>query len=242
MEFTNVKGHANFFFPDPQVKFEGDFIPNSFDDMAVLFRKVKAQGGIISLNHIRLGCGWLYGYEGFPFDMFEIWNGPMEDHNMQAIALWHQFLCKGKKIPAVGGSDAHQYGLGSSFGFPCNFVTVLGRSVKTILAALLAGHNCIGCSPNGPYLDVSIENAIAGDTILYHQGLEGKVLVSRASKGDFLKIITEAGIAETYIVPFNGTFSVPFDIKRTGFCRLELYRSFNGSPTLVALSNPIYIV
>jgi hypothetical protein len=242
IEFTNVRGHANIYFDDPSIQFEGDFVPNDFEGMASLFRRAKELGGIISLNHVKLGSGWTYGYEGFPFDMIEIWNGPMEDHNMRAIGLWHQFLCEGKKMPAVGGSDAHVYDKDSCFGLPCNFLKTWGRSPKAILGSLMAGHNCISFSPSGPYIEMSVDKAITGDTVSFKKGLNGCVSVSGIKRGDIVKVLNGGGIVELRIAPFNGTFTAAFDISARGFYRAELYRRHvSGGDILIALCNPVYV-
>jgi hypothetical protein len=241
MEYTNYAGHANFFFPDSAIRFNGDFLSNSFDEMAAVFRRAKDAGALISLNHPFSPCPWEFGFDGLPFDLFEIWNGPMNADNMQAAALWHQFLCQGKKIAAVSGSDMHRYELGRTFGSPCTFVYAAGNSVEDILDALSRGQSGIAYTPGGPWPDIHIDGFGLGDTVPFRPGLEGQAILLEAKTGDVLKLINRQGLAETYTVPFDGTYRHSFRVEDLSFYRLEVYRKLLDQPVLSALCNPVYI-
>jgi hypothetical protein len=240
VEFTNYRGHANFFFTDPAAQFNDNFLVNSFDEMAALFRRAKAAGALISLNHPITDCAWEFGFEGFPYDLLEVWNGPMRGFNLQSIALWHQFLCEGKKIAAVGGSDIHRNDFARTFGTPCNFVYSWGRSAGNILDGLNKGRNSIAYSGDGPHLDMDINGAGLGETVTLRPGLEGTATISGAHRGDTLKLISRNG-AEEFEVPFSGTWQRRFPVEDAGFYRLETYRRLGDSPLLAALNNPVYI-
>jgi hypothetical protein len=240
VEFTNYRGHANIFFTDPAAEFNDDFLVNSFDEMAALFRRAKAAGAFISLNHPITDCSWEFGFEGFPYDMLEVWNGPMRSFNLQSIALWHRFLCEGKKLPAVGGSDTHWNDFARIFGTPCNFVYSYGRSAEDILDGLKRGRNSIAYAPGGPHLNLDIGGAGLGDTAALRPGLEGEAVVNGACQGDIVKLVSRKG-AEEFDIPFTGTWRRRFPADNAGFYRLELYRRLGDSPMLTALSNPVYV-
>jgi hypothetical protein len=238
VEFTNYRGHANFFFSDPGLRFNDNFLVNTFDEMAALFRRAREAGALISLNH---PCSdWEFGYEGFPFDMIEVWNGPMRGFNLRAVDLWHRFLCQGKRIPALGGSDIHRNELGRTFGTPCNFVYSRGRSAADILEGIREGRGSIAYAGEGPHLDLDIDGAGLGDTAPFRPGLEGLVTMTGACRGDSLKIVSGKG-TEEFTLSFNGTWRRRFPVEDAGFYRLEAYRNLIDFPMLIALSNPVYI-
>lgn len=240
VEYTNYLGHGNFFFPSWDKPFNDDFLSNSFDEMAGVFRRAKAAGALISLNHPFSDCPWAFGYENFPFDMIEVWNGPMSSFNMTAVELWHSFLCSGKKIPAVAGSDMHIHSLGSTCGSPCTMVWADSPAPSDLLAALAAGRVSLSFSPQGPCLDLEIAGAGVGETAVFRSGLEGKALVSGARKGDVIKVINQDGLAASFTAPFSGLYAPSFQVKDRGFYRLELYRPLLDQPALCALSNPVF--
>jgi hypothetical protein len=120
-------------------------------------------------------------------------------------------------------------------------VYAYGPSSGDILAGLAAGRASMAHSPQGPHLDLDINGAGLGCSIPYRPGLEGKAIISRAMKGDILKVINRKGAAEIFTVPFGGTYSPSFPVENLSFYRLELYRPLLDAPILCALSNPVYI-
>jgi hypothetical protein len=241
VEYTNYAGHANFFFTDPAIRFNDDFLSNNPEEMAAIFRRVKETGALISLNHPFSSCPWNFGFDDFPFDLLEIWNGPMSADNMQAVAQWHRFLCRGKKIAAVAGSDMHRYEPGRTFGSPCTFVYASGNSVADILKSISQGRSGLAYAPGGPWADITIDGFSLGDTVSFRPGLEGQVSLLEAKTGDMLKLINRKGIAETYTVPFDGMYRHSFPVEDLSFYRLEVYRKLLDQPVLSALCNPVYI-
>ena len=241
VEFTNYKGHANFFFSDPSIKFRGDFLANTFDDMAGLFRKAKDSGAVISINHPISDYPWGFGFENFPFDMIEVWNGPMRECNMKSILLWHEMLCQGKKISAIAGSDLHVNSLGITFGAPCTMVYSESPNPAEILLNLVAGRSCMAFAPQGPQLDLDIDGTGLGGSVAFRPGLTGKASLSSVREGDLLKVLDNEGVAATFTVPFNGIFTCSFPVEKRSFYRLELYRLLLDTQVLCGLSNPIFL-
>ncbi|MDR0473372.1 MAG: CehA/McbA family metallohydrolase [Treponema sp.] len=238
VEFTNYRGHANFFFCDPGIRFEDNFLSGGFDETAALFRRAKAAGALISVNHpFNRDCPWEFGFDNLPFDMIEVWNGYMCEFNLEAVAFWHELLRQGKKISAVGGSDAHAH----NFGIPCTMIYAESPSPVQLLASLAAGRCCIAHEPGGPRLDMDIAGTGPGDTVPYTSGLKGRAIVQKARKGDVVKIINSEGTASIFSSPFNGTYTPAFPVEDRCFYRIELYRSLLDRPVLCGLSNPVYI-
>jgi hypothetical protein len=243
MEYTNYRGHASFLFPDERVRFDEDCFSNSFEEMLEVFRRAKDRGALVSLNHPVGGeCPWTFGFEGLPWDLVEVWNGPMKPADLLAIAWWHDRLAEGRRIPAVGGSDMHRHEMLRGYGLPTTFVYADSRSRPDILAALLAGRSFISWARSGPVLDLRIGDARLGETAA-SADLEGEVTVSGARTGDIVRVLDAgSGVAE-WRIPFNGEFSARFTTKQAGrFYRAEVHRELMaGLPVLCCLSNPVFV-
>ena len=241
MEYTNYRGHANFYFPPGVSRFEDNPLSNSFDEMAATFHRAKAAGALISLNHICCSfCPWEFGFTGFDFDMFEVWNGLMKESEGKAIAFWHQQLLTGKKIPIVSGSDMHRPELGKTFGSPCTFVYADSSAPEDILDALGSGRSFIAFSPQGPVLDLTIGGAVLGETVPFHSGITGTLKLSSVKQGDLFKLISSTD-SVSGTIPFDGIYEHHFPVQETLFYRVEVYRELAGRVLPAALSNPVYI-
>ena len=241
MEYTNYRGHANFYFKNPGIQIKSDPLSNSFNEMQAVFAKTKDSGALISLNHIMCdNCPWEFGFEGFDFDMIEVWNSLMKESDMRAIAFWHKKLLEGKKLAIVSGSDFHRHTLGAMIGSPCIFVYANSASSEDILRAISKGNSFIAMTSEGPIIDFTINDTIFGETIQFSNSLEGRLKILSVRKGDIVKIISdkEESIAN---VLHNGIYEKVFSIKQTSFYRIEVYRNLLGRVVIVALSNPIYI-
>jgi hypothetical protein len=244
MEYTNYRGHANFFFPSPSVSMDLDPLSNSFAEVQAVFRRAKELGAVISLNHTHCeACPWDLGFDELPFDMVEVWNGPMKDAEVRAIAWWHERLRSGKRLAAVGGSDTHRYEPFRMYAFPTTFVHSASRSERDILSALVAGRSFLSQSPSGPFPDLRIGSAGLGDAVPYSGGLEGAASVRAARRGDLVRLLDGAGGKTERTVPFDGDFRFAFPVEspEQGFFRLEILRDRMGIPTIAALTNPVFI-
>ena len=243
MEYTNYRGHANFFFMGEARGLAQNLFSNSFDEMRAVFESAKAAGAVISLNHPMCdNCPWLFGFEGFPYDMVEVWNGLMKPSDIRAVAWWHSRLTAGARLPAVGGSDVHRHELARTYGTPTTFVYAESRSARTVMDALLAGRSFISQTRDGPQVELRIGEAGLGETAVYGPGLEGEVTVRGARKGDIVKVLDGAGGAISMDVRFGGTFTGRFAAAPARFHRVELWREmYAGISMLFALCNPVYV-
>ncbi len=243
MEYTNYRGHANFYFNDYAYKnFDFTLLSNSFEEMKKTFLRVKQKDVLISLNHPECdNCPWLFGYDDFPFDMIEVWNGPMKDAETRAIKRWHKWLCEGKQIAAVGGSDTHRHELARTYGSPATFVYSCGNSIKDIKRALVQGNSFISISPQGPKLSIAINGKGFGDTVTWEEGLTGIVSIEGVKEGDTIKFINGKNTATETKAAFTGMYKSSFTVENAVFYRIELYRELLGRNMLVSLSNPVYI-
>ncbi len=244
MEYTNYRGHANFYFRGGRTALDVNPLSNTYGEMTEVFRKAKETGTLISLNHPHCDvCPWEFGFEGLPYDMVELWNGPMKASDLRSVAWWHGRLSAGAKLPGVGGSDTHRIEPNRSYGCPSTFVHTESRSPEDILDALLAGRSFITASPIGPRLDLRVGDAGLGDEAAFRRRLEGTATVEEARTGDILVLLDGAGGRTEWRVPFSGIFrtSFPAGTLEARFYRLELYRDRLDVPTLTALTNPVYL-
>ena len=244
MEYTNYRGHSNFYFRGGKTGLDADPLSNSYEAMAEVFRRAKADGAVISLNHPHCdACPWEFGFDTLPYDMVELWNGPMKPAEMRAVSWWHNRLSAGARLSGVGGSDTHRTEPNRSYGCPTTFVHAASRSIEDILDALIAGRSFITASAKGPRLDLRIGDAGLGEEAVFAAGLEGHAEVAEARTGDLLVLLDGAGGRKEWSIPFSGTFrgAFPANAPDARFYRLELYRDRLGVPTLTALTNPVYL-
>ena len=240
MEFTSYRGHANFFFPEA-APFCDNFLCNNFEEMAGLFERAKKSGASISLNHPFSDCPWEFGYEGFPFDMIEVWSSASANaDSRKAIERWHRLLCEGKKIAAAGGSDTHRIVPDRFVGLPCTYAYSMGRSVRDILHAIATGHSGIAFCPSGPLLDFDIGGAGPGDTVSFAAHTTGRLMTRNTRAGDHLQLITEKGVVWEFTVSFDGDAVFPFQPEAALFYRGELFRTMQEKTFLAGMSNPVY--
>ncbi len=243
MEYTNYRGHANFYFNDYSLQnFGFTLLSNNFDEMKKTFLDAKQTDTLISLNHPECdSCPWVFGYDNFPFDMIEVWNGPMKDSEIRAINRWQQWLCEGKRIAAVGGSDTHRHELARTFGSPATFVYAKGNSIKDIKRALVQGNSFISISPQGPIMNITIKGKELGDTVIWEKGLSGVLRIEGVREGDKIKLINGNNESVEFEAALNGIYTNRFAVENVLFYRIELYRELLGKSMLISLSNPVYI-
>jgi len=241
VELTHYDGHANFTGVD--VPFEGTFATNDHDEIIKLFRTAHDRGALITINHpFDPACSFRLDMNMLPFDCIEIWNGPMRESNLRAVGYWHQMLCNGNKIPAVGGSDYHRDTPFIFLGGPTTCVYTDSAGKSDILAALRAGHSYISFAPNGPECELTCGNAIMGDSLPFTANASLMIKMDHLQAGDVVSVVTASRSDVIFKAPADGKAELIYPINTRGFARVEVLRSFlPGIPPLPALiTNPIY--
>jgi hypothetical protein len=244
MEYTNYRGHANFYFPEGHSRFEADPLSNSFDEMKDTLAAARGMGATISLNHpYNYLCPWKFGFEGFGWDMVEAWNGTGDPGDARTIAWWHDLLCQGARTPVVGGSDFHRHELLRHVGAPTTFVYAASRSVADIVAAMRAGRSFIAFSKAGPILDLRVGGKGFGESVTFGGAEEGTAVVRSAQAGDRARLLDGRGNVKEWQVPYDGEHVTRFAASPEAvFYRLEVRRTLvPGVELLVAMSNPVYV-
>ena len=227
VEWTHYKGHMNFF--GVKNPFGNSFIANGKEEMHSLISEARSRGAVISVNHPKCRiCPYLWDDED-AFDMMEIWNGPMRPTNTDGIAWWTELLKKGRKIPAVGGSDYHSPKGAARIGNPVTAVYSDSPSAEDILAAVRNGHCYVAFSKDAPVIDLHYGEKRMGDTAIING--YNKLNISVKNLNDE-KIILVTDKEEKEIRP--GSIPVG-DIK---FAFIKILGRHGRR--ILAVSNPIY--
>lgn len=241
VEWTHYQGHANFI--GVERPYDGVFATNTFDEALGRFKSARERGALISINHpFDEGCPFLFDIDALPFDVIEIWNGPMRESNLRAVGFWHQLLVAGKKVPAVGGSDYHRDTPFIFLGGPSMGVYAESNGSSDILAAVRAGHSFIAFAPNGPSVELHAGNAIMGDSVRWADVHDLSLSAHDLVAGDVVRVVTGDRADVVCQAPADGDLELSYPMAAPGFARVEVLRAFlPGLPMLPALlSNPIY--
>jgi hypothetical protein len=243
VEWTHYQGHAGFIGVDRP--YDGTFATNTLAEARQRFVTARQRGALIIIEHPSdPTCPFQFELDALPWDCMEVWNGPMRESNLRAVATWHQLLVAGKKIPICGGSDYHRDTPFIFLGGPTMCVFADSRGASDILAAVRAGHGFITFAPDGPTLELIAGDAIMGDTVDWQAVHEVRIRAQGLLAGDVLRISTGKETEVLFTAPSDGNVSLVYKMEAPGFVRAEILRSFlPGVPMLPALlSNPIYFV
>lgn len=237
MELTTYHGHCNLLGVTEPIK---DFRWAGFEDVQNRICEAKVNGAKVVLNHPHCpNCGWDWD-ESIDYDWVEIWNGHWREMNQQALDWWHQQLCEGRRIVAVGGSDSH----GNGHSMPTTWVYSRACTKEGIMEALDQGHVFVNYAPEGPTLDLTIEKYRMGDVVQVEDLSAKEIQISAAAlqQGDIVKIISEKGVELTIDVEDQQVMSWTAGIGNRLFYRVEIWRHFEqvNNVRLAAVSNPIY--
>lgn len=241
VEWTHYKGHAGFLGVDQP--YDGPFFTNTQEETLAKFSTARGRGALIIVDHpCDENCSFQFDLHNFPFDCLEVWNGPMRESNLRALALWQNLLVSGRRIPCVGGSDYHRDRLFQILGGPCMGVYAHSNSPADILEALRSGNSFIRFAPEGPNLQLNSDEKIMGENKIWEENAEVQITASGLKTNDILRVITAQDTTDIFQSPSDGVLELSYPVKSPGFVRAEIYRTFiPGLPPLPALiSNPIY--
>lgn len=242
IEWTHYEGHSNFF--GIEKPYDGSFIANTPEEIEDKFRQAKKRGAIISINHpMDENCPFLIDISKLPYDLIEVWNGPMRPANLKAIGMWDQMLKAGKKQVAVCGSDYHRDTFFQRLAGPTINVLSWSASEQDILEAVQSGHSYFTFSPTDLQIDLTIQDSTYGCILNFHPDLKAQIHATALEAGDQIKIIDQDGERLLFSSPGKGNWSHEFPVLKAGYIRLEVWRTFYpGVPLLPALvTNPIWV-
>ena len=240
MEVTTYQGHWNIWGDGNWI----DFRVTSEADMRQAVESALEQGYMISCNHPKpYGPEWVYS-DITNFHCIEVWNGPWEIFNEDALAYWKAQLAKGKKIVAVGGSDCHFHlrEHPAKLAQPTMFIYYQGTpSPARLLKALQQGHAFISESVQGAEIYLSIGDVIMGDTITNPD--DTLILSARIvnAEGKQLEIWGDS-LLKTYPID-SSDMKIALELTKpyNAFVRAEVISTSGSHRRVHALSNPIYV-
>lgn len=239
MELTTNWGHLNLFGVNDPVQ---DFRVTNMEDLHARLKEARGNGAYISLNHPYCRyTGWRLDWN-FDYDWVEVWNGPWREDNQAALDWWQEQLVSGKKLVAVGGSDAHRPDPFVVHGMPTTWVYSKSLTTSDILQSIDKGHVVLTYSPQGPFINLTCETSMTGDVC---EKTEHPVVVSvkDVQYSDVIKVITNHGTEQELMVEEGrDTLELTLAVGDRSFYRVEVWRYFAEvkSRLLAALSNPIY--
>ena len=241
VEWTHFNGHANFTGIDQP--YDGAYVTGATNEAEEKFASARKRGALITINHpFDPVCSFLFDINSLPFDCLEIWNGPMRESNLRAIGFWHQLLCNGKKLPAVGGSDYHRDTPFIFLGGPTTCVFAESNGKSDILAALRAGHAFVTFAPNGPTCEFTACEAMMGDSLKFDEVNKVNCKVANLLTGDVVRVVTNVKSEVLLTSPTDGFVELSYEMQSPGFARVEVLRSFLPGLTMLPalITNPIY--
>lgn len=230
MELTTYWGHTNFLGLDEPVD---DWRCSSIEDVPVKMAEAREKGATIVINHPCSDAGfnrWRPGWD-VAFDAFEIWNGNWAVHNVEAVALWQELLCQGRRIPATGGSDFHLKNR-RRHGRPANCLFADTLSVEGLLRAVRKGANVVCAAPDEARAEPLPGTPIFGSSA--DAGAPLGFVFDGLAEGDEIHLIAETGRIHT-IPAQSGRNEVETRLDGR-FLRAEVWAG--GIPRL--FTNPVY--
>ncbi|MFI1942377.1 CehA/McbA family metallohydrolase [Streptomyces virginiae] len=211
-------------------------------------RRVHSLGGLTIAAHPltpAAGSFWEFGLDRV--DALEVWNGPWTLDDAANIAAWHVMLCLGKRVAAVGNSDAHSPS--DAVGRPHNVVYADSLSTPAVLDALRLGRSYAvesaavtldftaraGAAVAGPGEELPLSFFDAVDVTLNVTGAPDSIAT----------LSTEWGIMAATCIDGSGTGQLRWRGwgKASLFARAEVRRPKPASTTLdqlVAITNPVW--
>lgn len=222
VEFTHYNGHMNFM--GIETPYLRSYAVNSFEEFKALNKEAHDRGALISINHPLCSiCPWKWGFSDFYYDIVEIWNGPMRKDNLRAIEWWHNELVKGRKLPAVGGSDFHKdFPIINLFATPTTVVYADSPSKNDILCAIRGGRVVITHSPKSSMIEMTSGNAVIGDSVILQDNTIININVSKLNRKHTLIVYDKTGIIHQYKAKKSAPYSISLPIKNNGFVRAEI--------------------
>ncbi|WP_045518402.1 CehA/McbA family metallohydrolase [Neobacillus niacini] len=241
MELTTNKGHLNLLGVNDPIR---DFRVNTMEELHSVLKEARENGAYITLNHPHCrNTGWKWERD-FDYDWVEVWNGPWRDENQDTLDWWQEQLVSGKRLVAVGGSDAHRPHPNVIHGMPTTWVYSKSLTCSGILKSIDKGHVVLSYSPKGPFISLTCGMSMTGD-VCKKTNLPVQLNVKDVQSSDVVKVISNQGIEQEVMVKEGqDTLKLSWTAGSRSFYRVEVWRDFPEvrSQSLAALSNPIYFI
>lgn len=214
VEWTTYAGHANALgatdWVDHKIGVRGVTAADAI-------QAYKDQGALFSINHplspgapICIGCGWEIAVDPTVIDGVEVQSGIL-----RAVSYWEELCAQGSHAAAIGGSDDHRAGQGTSIldspiGTPTTMVFASQLSVDAILEGVRSGRTVVKVNgPESPMIETELTGERIEDTVF----AEAATLSAVVTNGDGrdLQLIKNGEVVETVVIdgdPFTHEMSV----------------------------------
>lgn len=238
-ELTSFNGHVNLW--GKKYPLDLPFAFNTAEEYKKLYAQARERGCVVSVNHPTCKkCGWTYWKDDtadvckrdlpddVAFDCCEVWNGPMRIDNVTAIGWWHEQLLKGRRLPAVGGSDYHQnYAFVNLLANPTTYVYARSNTTEDVLNALKAGRSFITHSPTSTQMYLTVDGKIPGETAVWREGLQAELRIIKPKRGHRLVVYNNDKVVFQTVLPSKKETTYRFDLPEKGFVRAEILYNYN---------------
>ncbi|MCR5485761.1 MAG: CehA/McbA family metallohydrolase [Clostridiales bacterium] len=187
-------------------------------------------GGFVSINHpFDKRFFWDVDLENFPADSYEVWNTVMHGDNMTAISWWHSQLLKGRRLPAVGGSDYHRdYYVTRLLGVPTTYVNAEEKTEESIFKAIREGRVFITNSPNGGRITIEYGDKTIGDTATVNDDTAVVLKISKLRKGMRAEIYNNDRLIYRHKAKTTGEHTASVGHLMPGFVRAQITYDFSA--------------
>lgn len=244
----SLDGHAQMLGAD-KIYDPGDETPDALNRMADALR---AAGGVFQINHPMEATtdhgatpDWGYGFDVIP-DTIEVWNisrlwqppAPSASSNDDAVLWWQEWLDRGFKVGATGGSDNHYVATTpiQGAGQPTTWVYASEPSQEAILEGIQAGRTFISHQPpnhGGPQLFLEADangdgtfESMVGDTVPTGVPLRARV---ENAPGSQLRVLTDGGEEAFAPIPVTTpSFTYGFTLPTGTWVRAEIFEPDAG--------------
>lgn len=238
-ELTLYRGHFGVLGKEAGKKHP--FSIHSEKDLNLYFQELE-QDHLIIANHPSCDyCKIDFDLQQVNTHAWELYNGgTTKDANERILATWHDALCNGKKIVALGGSDFHSHEPFHTLGMPCNGVYSESNELHDVLRALKKGNSFITLGKKGATIQMSSGTSMMGDTI--QVGEEVIISCKGINSYDRITIITDL-TKELFQDVKTKSFEFSIKITKEKFVRVEIerYIPYTNQYMRILISNPIYI-
>lgn len=237
MELTHYDGHVNLMGARRPIRCP--FPVNGKEALLGRLDEARSNGALVSVNHPFSDCAWRFGLD-LAMDCVEIWNGGTPpEQNLPALKWWHGELCRGRRLPIVGGSDFHATEPMRTLACPATWVYADSREPGDILEALKAGRGFVTLGHKGPTIDAHVGEAGLGEAA---RGRRVRAEFGALSAGDVVRVITDLGEENIAAPCAMAAFAVERELPGARFVRFEVWKTEPPSMACMPrlISNPIY--
>ena len=242
-EITVRNGHVNIW--GAKVPAEPPYAIPDAEAYAAIMARCSAAGATVCLNHPFCSqCGFRVPIDDLPADCLEVWNTIQHSDNVRNMDWWVAQLKKGRRIAAVGGSDFHSDVAGlDMIAMPTTITFAKENTPEAILAALRDGRSVITNKPGTSMIELTVGEAMLGDTVPFSDGLTGRCSVTKLLPGFELKVFNNDRIVYSHKAKrYEKTHEAVFPVPERGFLRAQIdFRLGAGLKRLVGYAEHKYL-